>query len=82
MAQQSARIVRDDDVADVYAALTYYYEHPEEIESIRERRHEREEAARDAGARTIGELANEHGTADPYRGGGTARFSVRRENSR
>ncbi|MFC4986306.1 DUF433 domain-containing protein [Saliphagus infecundisoli] len=98
MAQQAARIVRDDvmdgeprvdgrritvlrvqglvetrglpaaevaamhdlDVADVYAALTYYYEHPDEIASIQEQRENREQTARDAGAPTIEELAVDH----------------------
>ncbi|MFB6233205.1 MAG: DUF433 domain-containing protein [Haloarculaceae archaeon] len=48
--------MHDLDVADVYAALTYYYEHPEEMESVREHRRERERAARQTSASTIGEL--------------------------
>lgn len=48
--------VHDLDVADVYAALTYYYEHPDVMASVEERRRERERQALDAGAETIGEL--------------------------
>lgn len=48
--------MHDLDVADVYAALTYFYEHPDEMEAVRERRRELEADARDAGAKTIGEL--------------------------
>jgi uncharacterized protein (DUF433 family) len=56
--------MHDLEVADVYAALTYYYEHPEEMAAIREQRHEREREARDAGAKTIGELKAEHGETE------------------
>ena len=52
--------MHDLDVADVYAALTYFYEHPEEMEAVRERRNELEADARDAGAKTVGELKAEH----------------------
>ena len=51
--------MHDLDVADVYAALTYFYEHAEEMEAVRERRRDLEEDARDAGAKTVGELQAE-----------------------
>ena len=57
--------MHDLDVADVYAALTYYHEHPDEIAAIRDERHEREQAAREAGARTIGELQAERRGSEP-----------------
>lgn len=53
------------DVVDVYAALTYYYEHPEEMKAVREQRREREAEARDAGAKTVGELKAEGGASEP-----------------
>lgn len=56
--------MHDLEVADVYAALTYYYEHPKEVEAVREQRQERERAAREAGATTIGELQAEHGKSE------------------
>jgi uncharacterized protein (DUF433 family) len=34
------------DVTDVYLALAYYHDHPEEIRTVREQRRQREEAAR------------------------------------
>jgi hypothetical protein len=37
----------DLDVGDVYAALTYYYEHPEEMAEIREARGSRRERLRE-----------------------------------
>lgn len=46
-------------IADVYAALKNYHEHPEEMVAVRERRSDREAAARDAGARTVAELRAE-----------------------
>lgn len=57
--------MHDIDVADVYAALTYYYEHPDEMAAVRERHHELEAEARDAGAKTIGELKAERGESGP-----------------
>lgn len=55
--------MHDLDVADVYAALTYFYEHPEEMAAVRERRRELEAEARDAGAKTVGELRAELGAS-------------------
>jgi uncharacterized protein (DUF433 family) len=52
--------MHDLEVADVYAALTYYYEHPDEMAAVRDQRHERERHARDAGAKTIAELRATH----------------------
>lgn len=48
--------MHDLDVADVYAALTYYHEHPNEMRAVREHREERERMAREAGAKTLTEL--------------------------
>lgn len=56
--------MHDLDVADVYAALTYYYEHPAEMEAIRAHRHDRERTARDSGAPTIGELKANHSESE------------------
>lgn len=56
--------MHDLDVADIYAALTYYCEHPDVMESVRTRRRDRERAARDRGAPTIGELASEGDTSE------------------
>ena len=53
--------MHDLDVVDVYAALTYYYEHTEEIEMTREHRYDREETARGAGASMIRELVDNYG---------------------
>lgn len=49
--------MHDLDVADVYAALTYYHEHPDEMATVREQRRNREQEARGSGAPTVGELA-------------------------
>ena len=57
--------MHDLDVVDVYAALTYYYEHPDEMAAVRERRDEIEAAARDAGAKSVGELSAELGASEP-----------------
>lgn len=46
----------DLSVADVYAALQYYHTHPEEMAAVEERRRDRENAAREAGAKTVAEL--------------------------
>jgi len=46
-------------VADVYAALTYYHEHPEEMATVEERRRKLEQAARERGAPTLDELRGE-----------------------
>lgn len=51
--------MHDLDGADVYAALTYFYEHRDEMAAVRERRHDLETEARDAGAKTVGELTAE-----------------------
>jgi len=45
--------MHDLDRADVYAALTYYYEHPEEMESVKDRRRQRERDAIEGNAKTI-----------------------------
>lgn len=46
-------------VADIYRALTYYHDHPEEMEAVYERKREREEAARECGAPTLSEIAEQ-----------------------
>ena len=53
--------MHDLDVADVYAALTYFYEHAEEMEAVRQRRRELEAEALASGAMTVDELRAEHG---------------------
>lgn len=53
--------VHDLDVADVYATLTYYYDHPGVMASVEERREEMERRATDRGAETIGELRSASG---------------------
>jgi uncharacterized protein (DUF433 family) len=40
-------------LADVYRALTYYYDHPEEMAAVERRRAERERAARERGAKSL-----------------------------
>lgn len=40
------------DVADVYRALAYYHDHPDEMHSIEQRRKRRIEASRERGAIT------------------------------
>lgn len=49
----------DLDVADVYAALQYYYTHPEEMEEAEQKRREREANAREAGGTSVAELQQE-----------------------
>ncbi|WP_436912104.1 DUF433 domain-containing protein [Halosimplex marinum] len=46
-------------VADVYRALTYYHDHPDEMAGVRERRREREASARERGAKTLDELRSD-----------------------
>lgn len=43
-------------VSDVYRALTYYHDHPEEMARIEHDRRAAERAARERGAPTIGDL--------------------------
>jgi len=50
----------DLDVADVYAALTYYHTHPEEMEAAEHTRQERETAARESDSTSLGALRREH----------------------
>jgi len=46
-------------LADVYRALTYYHDNPEEMDRIERNRREREQAARERGAPTLPELRDE-----------------------
>lgn len=46
-------------VADVYRALAYYHEHPEEMTALREQSKQRERRARESGAKTLAELERE-----------------------
>jgi uncharacterized protein (DUF433 family) len=46
-------------LADVYRALTYYYDHPEEMAAVERRRAERERTARERGAKSLGEIRRE-----------------------
>lgn len=50
----------DLDIADVYAALHYYYTHPEEMEKARQKQQRREADARQSGAVSLGELQQDH----------------------
>lgn len=43
-------------VADVYRALTYYHDHPEEMARIEQARRTAEQAARERGVPTLGDL--------------------------
>jgi uncharacterized protein (DUF433 family) len=43
-------------LADVYRALTYYYDHPDEMAAVERRRRERERAAREEGAKSLDEI--------------------------
>lgn len=57
------------DVADVYAALQYYHTHPEEMERAEQKRREREENAKEAGATSLSGLRQDrseesNGTSD------------------
>lgn len=57
-AELSAQAVADRfelDVADVYAALTYFHSHPEVMASVERRRDEHETAARARGAESLEE---------------------------
>ena len=47
----------DVPVADVYRALTYYHDHPEEMAAVEQRRREAEQRARERGVPTTEELA-------------------------
>ncbi|WP_079890790.1 DUF433 domain-containing protein [Halococcus agarilyticus] len=63
----SAKTVADRyalDIADVYRALTYYHEHPDEMTAVRRRRREQIRAARKRGMKTLGELREEAAEAD------------------
>jgi uncharacterized protein (DUF433 family) len=60
----------DIDVADVYAALQYYHTHPDEMERVERRRHERETDVRRRGGQSLEQLGGDHdgesdGTPDP-----------------
>lgn len=57
----------DLDVADVYAALTYYHSHPAVMSAVKRRLRERETSARGEGAVSLGELRSE--TESPAPGG-------------
>jgi uncharacterized protein (DUF433 family) len=43
-------------VADIYRALTYYHDHPEEMAQVEQARRAAEQAARERGVPTIGDL--------------------------
>lgn len=47
-------------LADVYRALTYYHDHPEEMAAVRQQRRRAEQRARERGARTLDEIVDEH----------------------
>ncbi len=49
----------DLDVADVYGALQYYHSHPDEMREAERERADREQQARDDGAKTLGEIKRE-----------------------
>jgi uncharacterized protein (DUF433 family) len=49
----------DLDVADVYGALQYYHSHPDEVREAERERAEREQQARDDGAKTLAEIKRE-----------------------
>lgn len=56
----SAKTVADRydlDIADVYRALSYYHEHPEEMTEVIEDKRRREEEALKKGAKTLEDLA-------------------------
>jgi len=46
-------------LADVYRALTYHYDHPEEMAAVEQRRTKQERAARERGAKSLGEIRRE-----------------------
>jgi uncharacterized protein (DUF433 family) len=48
----------DVPVADVYRALTYYHDHPEEMAAVERHRREAERRARGRGVPTVDELAD------------------------
>jgi uncharacterized protein (DUF433 family) len=45
--------------ADVYRALTYYHEHPDEMEAVDHHRRQRERAALESGAKTMADLPDD-----------------------
>lgn len=45
--------------ADVYAALRYYHEHPEEMQTVERQRRRREQDAKAAGGKSVQELVEE-----------------------
>lgn len=47
-------------LADVYRALTYYHDHPEEMERVERKRQEAIEEARERGVPTLGEIRERH----------------------
>lgn len=47
-------------LADVYRALTYYHDHPEEMERVERERRSAIEEARERGVPTLGELRERH----------------------
>ena len=49
----------DLDVADVYRALTYYHEHPDEMAAVRRQRERLEQEALENGAKTLAEIREE-----------------------
>lgn len=49
----------DLDVADVYRALAYYHDHPDEMAAVRRRREKLEFEARARGAPTVDELRDD-----------------------
>jgi hypothetical protein len=46
-------------VADIYRALTDYYDHPEEMEEVYEHKREREEVVREGGTKTLSDITDE-----------------------
>jgi uncharacterized protein (DUF433 family) len=56
--------MHDLDKADVEAALRYYEDKPETIAEVREWRAAMEEETREAGAKTVAEIREEHGVSD------------------
>lgn len=46
-------------LADVYRALTYYHDHPEEMAAVKRQRERREERALEGGAVTLGEVLDD-----------------------
>lgn len=56
--------MHDLDKADVEAALRYYEDNPEIIAEVSEWRAAMEEEAREAGAKSVAEIREEHGVSD------------------